>query len=274
MTLFSIDQKKCCKDGICAAICPRGIIDFQDDDSFPKPALDAEELCISCGHCMAVCPHQALELNTATSAHWPASDPSLLPKSAQMQQLVRGRRSTRVYKNKVADRALVQQLIELSRFAPTARNSQMLEWLVIDSSEELNALKQHVIDWMQDRVDKNDAEAVAYGFEEILSAWREGHDVILRGAPELVILHAPAIYPFALIDSTIAMTTFELAATAEKLATCWAGFFMIAAKAWKPLRDQLNLAEGHALTTALMLGYPKYHYGRLPERKHPVITWR
>ncbi len=103
-------------------------------------------------------------------------------------------------------------------------------------------------------------------------AWQEGRDPILREAPGLVVLHAPAQYPSALVDSVIAATTFELVAATMKLGTCWAGYFMGAAKYWEPLRRSLNLPEGHILTAALMLGHPKYIYSGLPQRNKPVIT--
>lgn len=77
-----------------------------------------------------------------------------------------------------------------------------------------------------------------------------------------------------LIDSTIAMTTFELLASAEQIGTCWAGFLMIAAKQWQPLREALEIPEGNVLTTALMVGYPKFRYSRLPERNPLTIQWR
>jgi len=274
MPIFSIDQDRCRKDGLCAAVCPRGIIRIEVDTTFPEPAIDADEQCIHCGHCRAVCPHGALSLAKFDPAQWPESDFSLLPSHEQLSQLIRGRRSTRAYKSLVVERSTIERLINVARYAPTARNSQLLQWLVIDSEAELNALKNHTIAWMQELVQNKDPRAAAYGFAEVLKAWEEGNDPILRGAPSLIILHAPAIYPVGIIDSTIAMTTFELTASAEQIGTCWAGFLIIAIKEWQPLRDAVSLPDGNVLTTAMMVGYPKYRYTRLPERNAPQIIWR
>jgi nitroreductase/Pyruvate/2-oxoacid:ferredoxin oxidoreductase delta subunit len=274
MTLFIIDQKKCRKDGLCAAVCPREIITVRIKERFPEPTENAAELCISCGHCAAVCPHDALQLTAVDTAMRQISDSSCLPSHDQLVQLIRGRRSIRAYKEEAVDRDVIEQVIGLARYAPTARNSQLLQWLVIDSPDKLTTLKNHTIDWMRNSVEKKDPGAIAYGFENVLRAWDEGSDPILRGAPGLIVLHAPAQYPFGVIDSTIAMTTFELAATTRKLGTCWAGFFMIAAKAWRPLRDFLDLPVARTLTTAVMVGFPKYRYAALPERNDPVINWR
>ena len=62
MALFVVDEKKCKRDGICAAECPTKIISFKDGDPAPSPVKGAEATCINCGHCVAVCPHGALSL--------------------------------------------------------------------------------------------------------------------------------------------------------------------------------------------------------------------
>lgn len=274
MTIFTIDQDKCRKDGICAAVCPFGIIDIEAGKSFPKPSGDAHEHCITCGHCSAVCPHQALCLTELNPASMQPTDNSLLPSSANIAHLIRARRSIRSYKDQTVPRDTLERLIRLARYAPTARNSQLLKWLVFDSGEQLLKLKQLIIDWIEESVRKKEPSAAAYGFQNVLDAWEQGNDPILRQAPGLVVLCAPSMYPLGTVDSTIAMTTFELAASAEQLGTCWAGFFMIAAKQWPPLQEALRLPKGYAITTALMVGYPKYRYPRQPERNAPEISWR
>jgi len=47
MSLFSIDQKKCKRDGICAAECPAQIIVQADKKSFPSLLTNGEEFCIN-----------------------------------------------------------------------------------------------------------------------------------------------------------------------------------------------------------------------------------
>jgi nitroreductase/NAD-dependent dihydropyrimidine dehydrogenase PreA subunit len=274
MTVFTIDKEKCHKDGLCAAVCPRGIIHIEINESFPTPTEDAEELCISCGHCSAVCPHKALQLNNASSVEPESFDRNKMPTGEQLHQLIRGRRSIRAYKKKSVSREVIAEIISLARHAPTARNSQLLQWLVIGDPEKLHSLKNHVRDWMQNALDNEDPGAIAYGFDTVLQAFTDGVDPILRDAPGLVVLLAPAAYPMGLIDSTIATATFELIAASREVGTCWAGYFMMAAKAWAPLSQELMLPDGYHLTTAIMVGHPKYNYTTLPERNAPVITWR
>jgi Fe-S-cluster-containing hydrogenase component 2 len=54
MKLITISEMTCCKDGICAAVCPINLIDFKQGE-YPVAIKEAEELCIKCGHCVVVC---------------------------------------------------------------------------------------------------------------------------------------------------------------------------------------------------------------------------
>lgn len=61
MALINVDENKCKKDGMCAAVCPIGaIIEFDDKKQVPKLIEEFEYLCMNCGHCVSVCPQGAL----------------------------------------------------------------------------------------------------------------------------------------------------------------------------------------------------------------------
>lgn len=274
MTFFTVDRDACIQDGLCNLVCPRGLIKTEEKSGYPLAIADAEELCISCGHCVAICPVGAVSIAGMDAADCPSFEPDLLPGPEQMRQLIRGRRSIRNYKDRPVDRGLLTEIIELARYAPTAKNSQLLEWLVIDDKEVLNQLAEHAIDWMRNLVDTNDPAAEALAVESVIAAWDKGYDAVLRHAPDLVVMHGPAAYKIGTIDSAISLSTFELEAFAWGLGSCWAGFFMIAAAGWKPLRDALQLPEGRVVTGALMVGEPTLRYSRLAQRKPPVIQWR
>jgi len=274
MSLFTVDEKKCKRDGICVAVCPRLIIQQKDPDSFPTPAENAEEVCIQCGHCVAVCPQGAMSLETMKPEDCPPLDRKSILAPEEVERFVRTRRSVRSYQDRDVDTETLKRLMDIVRYAPTGMNRQEVEWLIVHTRAEVKRLSGMAVDWMRDLLEKNDPMAEQYGMRDIVNAWEGGIDIVCRGAPGLVIAHALEDFGTAPVDCTIALATLDLVAPSFGLGTCWAGFFTYAVRGWPPLRKELNLPDGHAPFYAMMIGYPKYKYQRYPLRKRPKITWR
>ncbi|OGU16382.1 MAG: hypothetical protein A2076_03095 [Geobacteraceae bacterium GWC2_53_11] len=273
MRHIMVDQKACKHDGICTAVCPMSIIEMKDG-SVPNLVAGLEDLCISCGHCVAVCPHGALSLDEMKAEDCPSIKAELKIDGEQAEQLFRSRRSIRVYSSKTVEREKLARLIDMAHYAPTGTNSQQVQWLVVNSREQLHALAAGIIDMLRYLINEGHPLAKAYRLERSIAAWEAGKDPVLRGAPALVVAHAPKGYPLAQVDSTIALTFLDLAAPMVGLGACWAGFFMMAAAQWPVLQELLALPEGNACCGALMIGYPKYEYHRVPLRKEAVVSWR
>jgi nitroreductase/NAD-dependent dihydropyrimidine dehydrogenase PreA subunit len=272
MPLFTIDTDKCAKDGICAAECPLGIVIAKN--GVPEPMAGAEKVCIDCGHCVAVCPTGALSLSTMEPAACERIEAGRLPSADALGHLIRSRRSTRVYKDKPVEREKLARLLDTVRYAPTGKNTQLIGWLVVTGKEAREELAAATIDWMRDLLANNPAMAAAYGVKRVIGAWEQGFDPILRSAPCLVVTYAPESHRGGVIDSTIALTTFELAAMTEGLGSCWAGYLFIAACQWPPLREKLALPTGQTITGAMMTGYPRHRYQRIPHRNDAKVIWR
>jgi nitroreductase/NAD-dependent dihydropyrimidine dehydrogenase PreA subunit len=273
MAQINIDPAKCKHDGICTMVCPMGIIEMEGD-SVPKLGAGLDDLCIACGHCVAVCPHGALSLDSMTVEDCTPVKAELAIGSEQAEQFFRSRRSIRAYAEKPVERVKLSGLIDQARYAPTGSNSQQVQWLVIDSKEQLHSLAGIIIDMLRHLIKEGHPLAKAYRLERSVTAWEAGKDPVLRGAPALVIAHAPQAYPLAQVDCTAALTFLDLAAPTVGLGACWAGFFMMAAAQWPPLREAIALPDGHLCCGALMVGYPKYEYHRLPTRKDALVSWR
>jgi nitroreductase/ferredoxin len=273
MALFRIDKKKCRRDGICVAECPVRIIELRDGSPVPEPVESAEDFCIRCGHCVAVCPHGAFAHAEIAVKDCAPVNKDLRLTVRHVEHFLRSRRSIRTYKEKPIEREKLQRLIEVARYAPSGSNSQRVQWLVLNSKEKVREVAGLTADWMRHLIEEDHPVAKGYRLRGIVDAWDSGVDFICRGAAGLVITHAPADYQAARADCTIAITFFDLAAPSFGLGTCWAGLFMFAAAQWPPLRKALDLPEGHACFGAMMIGYPKYTYLRLPPRREPVIKW-
>lgn len=273
MSLLHIDREKCKRDGICIESCPLGIIEFQAKGAYPTLMREGAELCIQCGHCVAVCPHQAMSHAKMTAQQCPPIRKELLLTPGQAEQFLRMRRSIRVYKDKTAERDQLSKLIHIARYAPSGHNTQPVEWLVVYDKSIVYQLASMVIDWMRHLIQQQSPFAQAFHMDRIVQSWEEGVERIFRNAPHAIIAHASKDLGTAQSSSTIALAYLELIAPVFGLGACWAGYFMAAATFWPPVMEALKLPEGHAVFGALMVGYPKFHYHRLPLRQEPSINW-
>ena len=116
--------------------------------------------------------------------------------------------------------------------------------------------------------------ALSMHMDRVVDSWDKGIDRILRSAPHLVAAHGLSTMPISQSACFIALTYLELAAPSLGLGTCWAGYFTAAANFYPPLQEALALPQGHLPYGAVMVGYPKYSYQRMPPRNKPEITWR
>jgi nitroreductase/NAD-dependent dihydropyrimidine dehydrogenase PreA subunit len=269
MSRFVVNESTCRRDGICAAVCPAGIL-VPGGTSPPSLVPGGEELCISCGHCVAACPYGACSLDTMPTESCPPVRPEWHLTPEQAEHFLRSRRSIRAYKDAAVDPGRLERLIRVARFAPSGHNGQPVRWLVISGCEPVRALAGHVIEWMRTLLEQKPL----VGLDRLLKAWDDGKDPICRRAPHLVVTHAPADDVTAPSACTLALAYLELAAPSFGLGCCWAGYLHMAALHWPPLREALELPEGEAFCGAMMVGEPRYRYHRLPLRREPEIAWR
>ena len=273
MAFITIDETRCKQDGICAAECPRRLIIQEDDKSFPRIAPANEANCMACGHCVAVCPHGALSVAGVDIKDCPEINNDLVLSPDQADQFLRSRRSIRCFKDKAVDRGTLEQLIHTARYAPTASNAQNLQWTVIEGRDKLKPLSRATISWMERIIEAlPDSPAAAY-FRPVVAGWAAGYDGILRTARTLIVPSAPKENANGLVDLSIALAYLELAALPLGVGTCWAGLLRAAMLATPELVETMGLPEGHTWFYPMMIGYPKFKYYRLPERKAPVIHW-
>ena len=273
MSHFIVDESKCRRDGICAAVCPAGIL-VPGGTSPPSLVPGGEELCISCGHCVAVCPYSACSLDTMASDSCPPVRPEWHLSPEQAEHFLRSRRSIRAYKDAIVDQGRLERLIRVARYAPSGHNGQPVRWLVISGREPVRGLVGNVVDWMRRILERKPEMGRGMRLDRIVEAWDAGKDPVCRGAPHLVVAHAPGTDVTAPSACTLALAYLELAAPAFGLGACWAGYLHMAALHWAPLQAALALPAGHSLGGAMMVGEPRYRYHRLPHRREPEITWR
>ena len=273
MVLFNINPETCNQDGICAAVCPAGIIAMKEG-SYPEPIAEAQEICIRCGHCVAVCPTASLSHTDIPVESCTSIEKKLKIDHDQSVQFLRSRRSIRRYKDKPVAQSDLKQLIDIARYAPSGHNSQPVDWLVLGDKAELKRLAGIVVDWMHWMLSNNREIALSIHMDRAVARWDSGYDVILRDAPAVIVANAHKENRVAPAACAIALTYLELAATTMGMGACWAGYFNAAATAFAPMQQALNLPKDYQAFGSMMVGYPRYRYQRLPIRKDPKITWR
>ncbi|MCP4113458.1 MAG: hypothetical protein GY749_49340 [Desulfobacteraceae bacterium] len=179
-------------------------------------------------------------------------------------KFIRSRRSFRTFKEEPVSDEIVSKWLDITRWSPTASNSQQLNWILVKDAKQVAHLAGIVIDWLK----KNNS------YQEITEQWNQGHDIILRHAPHLLIATLPEDYSWAVTDAATAISYLELSAYSLGLGTCWAGYFTRAALEYAPLRERLDIPENHKVAGALMFGYPVYRFKKIPGRNKITIQYR
>ncbi len=273
MALLIIDESKCKKDGICVQDCAATIIQLSGGKGFPEIIPDGDAMCLECGHCVAVCPHGALSHRHIPIESSPLIQDDLRIGEGQAVQFLRSRRSVRHFLGKPVEKEKVQRLIEAARYAPTAGNSQLVEWLVLSDKSRIREISSLTVDWLRQIVKDPKMLAARPYLPRAVAAWDAGNDSILRGAPTVVVAMAPREAMNGIVDVTLALSYLDVLASAMDLGTCWAGLLQGALVNSPSIKSAVGIPETYPHHYPIMLGYPDIKYYRLPERKPPKIIF-
>lgn len=288
---ITIDTDVCKKDGLCAMACMRGI--FQQDEKGAIPKIIDSEFCYGCGQCLAICPQGAIShtgfpegtINPVRSEYVPTYD--------QVLELMRSRRSKRLFKDKTVDRAVIEKVLEAARFAPSGHNEQTTEFVVIqgkDTIHEIGALTAKCLEkqaqqyqnpiaktMMRLTLGQRKAEYVAGIATELgglANLFNSGTDWIVREAPAMILFCADTAGEFfARVNANLALHNAALAAETVGLGCFYAGFIVLAADGDDSIARLVSLPETHQIYGALAMGYPRLKFRKWPERNPAKVTW-
>jgi len=274
MPFFAIDKNLCDQDGLCVKACPTQVIQMNKQNPYPAATQDYAAYCLACGHCVAVCPTGAFSMDQNSVDLCPPIQKELTLTPEQAEQFLRSRRSIRNFRKQPVERFKLEKLMEMACCAPSAKNSQPWHWTVVADPADVRRLAEMVVDWIRGITARFPEKAEISGFPRIVSAWDAGEERICRGAPHLLVVHGDKDYGFGAEDSALALSYLELFAPALGLGTCWGGYVYSAINAHAPLFKALGLPSDHRALGAMMVGYPKLRYLRLPNRNAPKVTWR
>jgi len=223
---------------------------------------------------MAICPPGALNLKTMSAQDCLSLKEGWTLSPEKIEPFLKGRRSIRNYKDQLVDHSVIEKIIDISRYAPSGINRQPVLWEVISGKENIHQLCEAVINWMRQMIKQEAPLAAMVGFDKIVSAWDKGMDRICRQAPHVILAYSAKDELTGAQACTIALTYLELTALAFGLGACWAGYVSIAVNMSEEVRKLVKLSPRAACHGAMMLGFAKYNYHRVPLRNTPSIRWQ
>lgn len=268
---FHVDAARCTRCGLCAADCPSRIITLEGT-GFPGIRPDQEAACIQCQHCLAVCPEGAVSILGRSPADSLPLEAEGLPTHAQLDLLVRGRRSVRQYRDENVDPEVVRRLLDALAHAPTGVNCRKLRFTVIQDRAVLAAFRERVLAALAGLLASGRMPAQAGYLSAMVGAWRDGQrDAIFRGAPHLLLVSAPPDTPTPQQDVSLALAYFELLAQSAGLGTVWVGLLKRALELAPDLKQLLDLPADHVYY-AMLFGLPAVRYHRTVQRSGTALV--
>lgn len=183
-------------------------------------------------------------LSAAAAGHW-----------------LKARRAIRNFRPEAPDKALLRSALDVAAYAPTAHNAREVGYTILHGRPQVEAL-------LRDTVELMEAHGLYAGHTRNV---RNGNDTLFRGAPCLILIHAPERI-LSETDCATAAAYLELILPSLGLGSCWAGMLLEACAHGSPAG--LDLPEGHKLYAALMVGTPAVSYRRIPFRSAPVCLWK
>ncbi len=288
---ITIDTSRCKKDGFCAKACTRTVI--QQGKKGTVPSVENLVMCYGCGECVAVCPHGAISHSDYPDGTVTPIIPDQLPSYAQVMELVRSRRSHRLFKKKSVEKEAIGQVIEAARFAPSGHNEQSTEFIVVQDEKVIreistltagyleklvgnfgNPIGRTIASFVLGRRGSKYVAKMVPELKEVVKRFNSGTDWILRDPSSLILFTADnAAGSFMRINASLAVQNATLAAEAAGLGSFYAGFLILAAEYDDKINKRLDLPDTHQIFGAMALGYPTLKYKSWPERNPATVKW-
>ena len=276
MSDISIDREKCILCEACVETCPVHIFFMTNSEV----RVHHEEQCMACGHCVSVCPveaviHKGLDL----SGFLPAPEGRTFSPEA-LHSFLRSRRSCRVYETKEIPGQMLEKLIDIAVYAPTGFNRQNFEFIVVHDKAKVEKLSRMAATFFGNMVKELEASPEPNPLKKMISEFRldyefflQGKDRIFRGAPAVILVHAPADIGASMDNCLYSVFHMVMMAETLGLGTCINRRFLVAVDRVPEIPRGLGVPTGHKIFGCVTVGFPKYKFNKLPSRKSPKVKW-
>ncbi len=276
-------EEKCSECMLCVRDCVMGV--WRNVGG--KSRVVDIDLCNRCSHCIAVCPcdaiiHDGLKKEEITPVNRKNLNPDVY------RDIITSRRSIRQFKNEPVPREIIEKILDVSRYAPTASNSQDIGYIIMTDKHLIEktaggifGLASRLFNKTKNRIGRLLLDLTGLSqnrYLRVMSYVQEqsaqtGRDFILHNAPVLILIHAPKNKPFTCDDCNIAAATIINYAHTLGLGTCFLGLLTLVLRWRGKIRRELHVPRGRRVYAALAMGYPAYRFTNTVSRKKPEVDW-
>lgn len=251
----------CIGCGTCVKVCIRGHLAVGTD----RKAQETESpyYCFRCGHCTSVCPKGAIRLRDSDGSE---SGIETCPVHAEdLKLLMKQRRSQRWFDRKCT-REEIEELLGAVGYAPTAENSQAVEYAVID--ERFPEFMELLASILRSHTDEH--PRLGQFVQYVDAGQKERNNPFTWEGRQLII--AFARFP---IDAIIPMEQLDLMACSMGLG----GFhsrWMLQAAENDPERFMSffpGISDGLTAYAVYVIGHPRMKYRLTVPRDKRSVMW-
>ena len=274
---ISISTETCIKCGKCVKVCPINVF-TQEPQSVPVVANPG--MCIEFGQCVSVCPTSSVSHELFPSEKVHSIDYSMLPTADSMMLLLKSRRSNRALKKTPVPDELLDKIIEAENVAPTASNSQQVNYTLITDKKKLKEITEFTLSSFESKLKYLDNKIAKYLLgktspkllryiplvKEMRRQFSEGNDLILRNAPVLLLIHSPKSNQYKEVDCNLAYQNGSLMAQALGVSQIYGGFVLNAVRS-NPKGFAKIIKTEEVVCAVMALGMPQFSYPNYVDRK-------
>jgi nitroreductase/NAD-dependent dihydropyrimidine dehydrogenase PreA subunit len=289
MKQVAIDNNICTGCGLCAEICPYRAIALVENKA--EYILDD---CFLCGQCQAVCPTDAVaidslgsELGLVTLQEFQKAIAPGQYDAATLVNLMRSRRSCRLYKNKKVPLDVLEDLVKIGTTAPSGTNSQAWNFVILPTRGDVLVLGEMTADYFR-KLNRQAESRVLRGLIKVfgrdtlgqyyknyhdsvadaLNEWDEqGIDRLFHGATATILVTGKRSASCPAEDALLASQNILLAAHAMGLGTCLIGFAVEALRRTPEMRKKMMIPDDEHVYSVIAIGYPAVNYVRPANRR-------
>ncbi len=276
--LHVVSQDLCKGDGICVDVCPEDVLELVDGRA--ATVDERVETCIHCGQCVAVCPNDSLHMPEFTDDCFEDFAGTTVAYD-ELLELLKRRRSVRVFKDQPVERDLIDKVLEAAATAPMGIPPHSTEVVVVDRRDELDLLLKELVNAyafmvkaFTNPIGRLMVRLIAgaegyYAMKDFIidvvkyandAYHRDGADRYMHNAPVLLLFHGNRKALSYEENVHLVCHHAMIAAVSLGLGTTIIGLIPPIVDRSKTLRARYEIPDGNRVLSALILGHPKYRF--------------